>query len=168
MDAPYRSRLAPRLRHRTSAADGVQPGAIGGLPDKGVGVDRAATGRTQLTDGAHVRGAVNELELALACGGSLPTLPAEPGASLQCLLDRVQPLGRVRMRGHVRARVMLQAGRVVEVERAGHSLPNVTYRQEVQGATTMREIHERFAWYVRMGNIRTGGRMQRIKTSVGD
>jgi hypothetical protein len=32
----------------------------------------------------------------------------------------------------------------------------------------MREIHERFAWYMRMGTIRTGGRMQRTKTSGGD
>jgi hypothetical protein len=30
----------------------------------------------------------------------------------------------------------------------------------------MREIHERFAWYVRMGTIRTGGRMQGTKTQV--
>jgi hypothetical protein len=31
----------------------------------------------------------------------------------------------------------------------------------------MREIHERFGWYVRMGTIRTGGRMQGTKTSCG-
>ena len=30
----------------------------------------------------------------------------------------------------------------------------------------MREIHECFGWYVRMGAIRTGARMQRTKTSV--
>jgi hypothetical protein len=102
--------------HCTRPTRGVQRGAIGGLADEGVGVDRAAAGQRQLPDPLDMTGAVDELQLRLIGRRGLASLPAQPVARGQRTLEHFQALGRVRMLGGMRSGVVFKTGWMVEVQ----------------------------------------------------
>ena len=115
--------------HLTGAAGGVQCGAVGGLADVGVGIDRTSPRQRELPDPMNMPGAVNELQPSVRYGWRLASLPAQPVASGQRLLDREQTLRRIRVLGHVHPRIVLDARRMTEVQPrvlgVWHALPLV-------------------------------------------
>ena len=142
-----------RAGHLTRAAGGVQRGAVGGLADERVGVDRAAPGQRELPDPLDVTGAVHELQLRLLGGRGGAPLPAQPVARGQRALDLLQALGRVGMLGHVRPRIVLQARRVAEVEARVRG-PRGAYVQASSDCMTRNGIASQSAMGVSTGAFR--------------
>ena len=77
--------------------------------------------RAEVADPLDVRARVDELQLLLAGGRCLASLPAEPVALVQRRLDRPQPLRPLGMPRQPLPRIVLQAGRMAEVEHRDQS-----------------------------------------------
>ena len=105
-----------RARQLAGAAGGVQRRAVGGLADVGVRVDRAAAARGELLDRTNQARVVDQLQPALLRGRRGAPLPPEPVLGREHTLELEQPLGRVGVRGHVHAWIVLQRGRVAEIQ----------------------------------------------------
>ena len=99
-----------RGRHRAGAAGGVQRGAKEASTDERVGVDRAAPARAQLRDRAHVRGAVDELELLLA-GGRAPRAAPSRASRARRARAPARPAARACRGARARARAGRAPGR---------------------------------------------------------
>ena len=105
--------------HRTGAPGGVQRRSIGGLADVGVGIDLAAAAQAQLADEAHMLLACGSASARARCaGGRGSPLTTRPAGRVELRLDRLDPLGCVRVLGREHARVVLPRGVMVEIEHA--------------------------------------------------
>jgi hypothetical protein len=105
--------------HLAGAPGRVKGGAVGGLAGVGVGVDRAAAGGAEPADPLDVPALVDAQQVPLLGDGGEEALPAEPVALGERRLDRPQPQRRLGVPRQPGAGVVLQAGRVAEVEHAG-------------------------------------------------
>ena len=59
---------------------------------------------------------MNQFELIVGCWRRFASLPAKPTLRAKIALNRQQPLGRIRVLGHVYPRIVLETGRVAEVQ----------------------------------------------------